>query len=122
MLIKALRLFFGYIIVAISFLTRPKKTKRPEEQQLVVNELAEGLSLYQFYACPFCVKVRRALRRLNVPVGTVNAQQDENREALLSGGGRVKVPCLKIEEQGETTWLYESKEIISYLEGRCELA
>lgn len=119
MLIKALRLFLGYIIVGLSFITRPRKTKRETEKQEHVNRLAEGLSLYQFYACPFCVKVRRTLRRLNIPVATVNAQQAESKQALLNGGGRVKVPCLKIVEQGETKWLYDSNEIIDYLEKQC---
>ncbi|MGK0442054.1 MAG: glutaredoxin [Pseudohongiellaceae bacterium] len=119
MVVKALRLGLGYIIVFFSFLTRPKKTKRSDEQQMEVDQQAASLSLYQFYACPFCVKVRRSLRRLNMPVVTVNAQQQENREALMHGGGRVKVPCLKIVENGEEKWLYESKEIISYLEKRC---
>ena len=119
MVVKALRLGLGYLIVGISFLTRPKKIKRSEEQQKKVNQLAESLSLYQFYACPFCVKVRRAMHRLNIPVATVNAQQDLSRTELMEGGGKVKVPCLKIVENGEAKWLYESKDIITYLEQRC---
>jgi glutaredoxin len=118
-LVKALRLGLGYIIVFFSFLTNPKKAKRPQDLQVQVDQLSASLSLYQFYACPFCVKVRRSLRRLNMPVATVNAQQQENREALLQGGGRVKVPCLRIVENGEEKWLYNSKDIISYLEKRC---
>tara|TARA_R110000868_G_scaffold120477_2_gene319719 strand:+ start:6640 stop:6978 length:339 start_codon:yes stop_codon:yes gene_type:complete len=109
----------GYIIVAISFITSPRKAKRPVEQQAQVNKVAEGLTLYQFYACPFCVKVRRAMRRLNIPVATLNAQQAEHKTALLEGGGRVKVPCLRIVENGSSQWLYESKEIVAYLEQRC---
>ncbi|WP_193678902.1 MULTISPECIES: glutathione S-transferase N-terminal domain-containing protein, partial [Gammaproteobacteria] len=40
------------------------------------------------------------------------------RQALLEGGGKVKVPCLRIEENGQVRWMYESSEIIAYLEGR----
>jgi glutathione S-transferase len=28
------------------------------------------------------------------------------------------VPCLRIEENGQTTWMYESKVIIDYLDKR----
>ena len=35
------------------------------------------------------------------------------------GGGDLKVPCLRVEDgQGEVQWMYESGEIIGYLEGR----
>ncbi|MCU7223279.1 glutaredoxin, partial [Pseudomonas brassicacearum] len=74
----------------------------------------------QFHACPFCVKTRRALHRLNVPVTLRDAKNDPlHRQALLEGGGRVKVPCLRIEEDdGKVTWMYESNDIIAYLDKR----
>jgi glutathione S-transferase len=41
------------------------------------------------------------------------------REELLAGGGNLKVPCLRIEDgQGRVEWMYESPDIISYLEER----
>jgi glutathione S-transferase len=41
------------------------------------------------------------------------------REELLAGGGDLKVPCLRIGEgEHASQWMYESKDIISYLEGR----
>jgi glutathione S-transferase len=40
------------------------------------------------------------------------------RDRLLAGGGKVKVPCLHIQEDGQSRWLYESNAIISYLEQR----
>jgi glutathione S-transferase len=42
----------------------------------------------------------------------------QHRQALLEGGGRVKVPCLRIEEEGKVSWMYESKAIIAYLDKR----
>jgi len=30
----------------------------------------------------------------------------------------LKVPCLKITENGEDRWMYESNDIIAYLNGR----
>jgi glutathione S-transferase len=59
------------------------------------------------------------LHRLNVPVALRDAKHDPvHRQALLEGGGRVKVPCLRIDEGDKTTWMYESKDIIAYLDGR----
>ncbi len=119
MLIKALRIGLGQIIIFIDFITRPRKLKRSADAQAQVEREAAGLTLYQFHACPFCVKTRRTLHRLNVPVALRDAKNDEaHRQALLEHGGKIKVPCLRIEESGESRWLYESKAIIAYLNER----
>nr|WP_217505643.1 glutathione S-transferase N-terminal domain-containing protein [Pseudomonas corrugata] len=109
----------GQLIIFIDFITRPGKKKRPADAQAQVDQTARSLTLYQFHACPFCVKTRRTLRRLNVPVALRDAKNNEqDRQTLLEQGGRIKVPCLRIEENGETTWMYESKVIIDYLDKR----
>ncbi|WP_223524697.1 glutathione S-transferase N-terminal domain-containing protein [Pseudomonas sp. BF-RE-24] len=123
MIVKALRVGLGQLIIFIDFITRPGKKQRPTEAQAQVEQAARSLTLYQFHACPFCVKPRRTLRRLNVPVALRDAKNNEqDRQALLEQGGRIKVPCLRIEENGETTWMYESKVIIDYLDKRFSAA
>lgn len=97
----------------------PEQEKRDPQAQAAVAEAAQDLTLYQFHACPFCVKTRRALRRLNVPVALRDAKNNElDRQTLLNEGGRIKVPCLRIEEGDKTVWMYESKVIIDYLNQR----
>lgn len=119
MLLKIVREGLGRLIIFIDFITRPAKIKRSDADQQVVENAARDLSLYHFYACPFCVKTRRAIRRLNLPVIYRDAQHDqERRTELLTEGGTIKVPCLRVEEKGETRWMYESSEIITYLEKR----
>jgi len=119
MIVKALRVGLGQLIVAGDALTRPRPQKRSPQGQAAVNKDAAALSLYQFHACPFCVKTRRAMHRLNVPVALHDAKRDpQAREQLLAGGGKIKVPCLRIEEAGGTRWMYESSDIIAYLEQR----
>ncbi|WP_313624025.1 glutaredoxin [Achromobacter sp.] len=119
MFVKALRVGLGQMIVLGDALTRPRPQKRSPQGQATVNAEAAALSLYQFHACPFCVKTRRAAHRLNVPISLRDAKGDPAaREALLAGGGKVKVPCLRIEEAGGTRWMYESSDIIAYLEQR----
>ncbi len=119
MLIKALRVGLGQLIVFIDFITRPRKQKRTPEAQAQVAQATSGMALYQFQACPFCVRTRRTMHRLNLPVELRDAKNNEqHRQALLAGGGAIKVPCLRIEENGGTTWMYESKAIMQYLEDR----
>jgi glutaredoxin len=119
MLVKALRNGLGIIIVFVSWLTQPKQVKRSEAEQVKVQALMQGLALYQLYACPFCVKTRRAIHRLNINIDIRDiGKQTSYRQELEQQGGRVKVPCLRIEEQGEVRWMYESGDIISYLDQR----
>ncbi len=118
MIVKAVRNGLGRLIILGDFLTRPKPATRSSEDQQAVDEAAKSLSLYQFYACPFCVKTRRAMRRLNIPVELRDAKSNPHRETLFTEGGEIKVPCLRIDEGGDTQWMYESSDIITYLENR----
>lgn len=121
MLLKALRKGLGSVIVFGDWVSRPKPVVRSPEAQAAAQASVHGMSLYQLYACPFCVKTRRAIHKLNVKIDIRDIGKNlEHRQALEAGGGRVKVPCLRIEEKGEVTWMYESNDIISYLEKRVE--
>ncbi len=120
----AVRLFFRTLrFVLIPFmllwerLTTPKGIVRPMQDQPRVDEQTRNLVLYQFKTCPFCIKVRREIRRLSLNIELRDAQHDEqNRTALLQGGGVLQVPCLKISDaQGNSRWLYESAAINAYL-------
>jgi len=118
-LLKALRNGLGLIIVFIDWLSRPKKIKRSDDEQQQVQNRMQGISLYQFYACPFCVKTRRAIHQLNIAIeGRDINKNPMHREQLEAGGGKVKVPCLRIEEGDDVRWLYESDEIINFLQMR----
>ncbi len=116
---KVIRWVLGRIILAGNALTKPKGVIRTANAQREVDVQTNTLALYQFEACPFCVKVRRSMDRLSLNVELRDAKNDTtHREALLTEGGRVKVPCLRIEEEDNVTWMYESDDIIRYLEQR----
>lgn len=117
---KTLRFALGPVVLAGERLTRPKGVVRPPEQQQKIDEQCRNLALYQFKTCPFCIKVRRTLRRLSLKVELRDAQHDpRHREALLQGGGKIKTPCLRVvDDQGHIQWMYESDEIIRYLNQR----
>lgn len=76
-----------------------------------------SLMLYYRTGCPFCAKVFRQLDQLNMTVPTRDLMDDTHAaRELVAGGGKMQVPCLRIEDkQGHVTWLYESDEINRYL-------
>ncbi|MGL6069644.1 glutaredoxin family protein, partial [Craterilacuibacter sp.] len=121
--IKALRVGLGQLIIAADFITRPRRLVRSKAEQAAVDAATAKLALYQFHACPFCVKTRRTMHKLNLNIVLQDAKHDASARARLqSEGGKIKVPCLRIEEGGNTRWLYESKAIIAYLEQRFDPA
>ena len=58
------------------------------------------------------------MKRMSLNIELRDAKDNaEFRQELESEGGRIKVPCLRIEDKnGKYTWLYESSDIIQYLE------
>lgn len=122
-----IRLFFRSVRAVLTPLllladkwTAPKGMNRDPAEQERIDAETSRMALYQFVACPFCVMVRRTIRRLSLNIELRDAQGDwDNRHALLEGGGKVQVPCLRIDHSdGHTQWLYESSDINQYLEER----
>lgn len=113
-----IRRILGSIILFLNFIFTPKKLKREIQEQVKIDAQTQNMQLYQYKACPFCVKVRREIRRQGLNINTVDAKQAENKEMLENQGGEIKVPCLRIEENNKVTWLYESSAIIEYLKTR----
>jgi glutaredoxin len=118
-LLRRLLMPFMLIYAALS---KPKPVARAAEAQAQVDAQCRRLRLYQFATCPFCIKVRKEIHRLALPIEMANVQRDADaRIALEQGGGRVKVPCLRIEhEDGRIEWMYESSDINAYLRHRFE--
>ena len=117
---KTIRLIIGPIILFIDKVTTPKGIQRPQEEQQKIDAEVSNLVLYQFQTCPFCIKVKRHNKRLSLNIETRDAQHNPvYREELLNGGGEIKVPCLKIiDEKGNDRWMYESDDIVQYLQNR----
>jgi len=115
---KIIRWLLGRLILTLSFIFSPKQLKRTVELQQQVDQETQHLQLYQFQACPFCVIVRRAIHRNSLNITLIDAKKSENKKILAEQGGKIQVPCLRIEEKGKVTWMYESSDIIKYLETR----
>lgn len=121
---RTLRLVLTPFMLLSEKLSTPESVTRTDEEQSRADEASKHLALYQFKACPFCIKVRKEIARLGLNIETRDAQHDpEHRAALETGGGRIKVPCLRIQqEDGSERWLYESNEIKAWLQERFEPA
>ena len=116
---RIVRMILAPILLFLNWITTPRGVKRPVDLQQQIDQQTAALSLYQFKACPFCIKVRRTFKRHSLNVETRDAKHDETvRQELLEKGGKIKVPCLRIEEAGEVSWLYDSNAIVEYLQGR----
>lgn len=117
---RALRLLLTPFVLAGEKLSTPKPMSRSPEQQRKIDVACMRLSLYQFKACPYCIRVRKEIARLGLKIEIRDAQRsNEHRDALSNGGGRIKVPCLLIEQgDGQQEWLYESREINAWLKAR----
>lgn len=115
-----IRWLLGSLILFFNWVFAPRGIVRDSDAQAQIDAQTQKLSLYQYKSCPFCVKVRREMKRQSLNIETRDAKrEDTSREELLQGGGVLKVPCLRIEdEQGQVSWMYESSEIINYLDGR----
>ena len=114
---KIIRLILGYIILLVDYVTRLNPIIRDKSVQKKLNNKTLNMSLYQFRLCPFCVKVRRNIRKYSLNIEIKDAKNNKkDREDLYKIGGKLKVPCLRIKKNKENDlWLYESKDIINFL-------
>ena len=117
---RIIHFILGRIILFVDWLTTPRGIKRPTEQQSAIDEQCQSLTLYQYKTCPFCVKVRRTMKRLSLDVEKRDPKRSEiAKKELVDGAGKLKCPCLKIDEGDKgVRWMFDSKDIISYLEER----
>jgi glutaredoxin len=112
MILKPVRWILSQVVLVLDRLTAPVPMVRSPEDQARVDERCSKLALYQFEGCPFCVKVRREIRRLGLKIELRDAQNDKNhRETLIKEGGELQVPCLRM----ENGWMYESSDINDWL-------
>lgn len=116
MTVKVIRWILGRFVLAINWLTKPQSPTRGQAEQEKLDEVTAGLVLYHLPTCPFCVKVRRTIARhgLNIELRDTSGNS-QHRQALVNGGGRSMVPCLRIEQGTGVRWMYESSDIVTYL-------
>lgn len=56
------------------------------------------------------------MRGKDFDVDLCSTSDGTHAKALMQGGGKTQVPCLRIEQaDGKVEWMYESDDIIRYL-------
>ncbi len=120
---KIIRWMLGRIILLVDALTSPTPVIREPGHQREIDESTSSMAIYQFTTCPFCVKVRRELKRQSLNIELRDAKNDPDIKAeLVREGGRHKVPCLRTDNpDGSADWLYESNDIIAHLQDKFNL-
>lgn len=112
-----IHLILGSLIRLVDILTTPGSIKRNEISQQAIDERCKHLTLYFYPSCPFCVRVKRQMKRLNLNIDKIDPRKDDAAmKKLMQNGGKLQVPCLEIRsEDGTTEWMYESADINEYL-------
>ena len=119
-LFRVIRWPLGQLVILIDWITRPPLPQIDEPRRSELDSVTASIKLYQFRQCPFCVRTRRNIRRLGLNIELRDARNDPQwQRELIEDGGKYQVPCLRlIDAQGDSEWIYGSKEIIGYLEQR----
>jgi len=109
------------ILLAEKMFNPPPIIREPMVQQMIDRETA-NMAIYEYRGCPFCMRTRRALRRLNLHIELRDTLKNpKHKQDLFEQGGKTQVPCLRYtDDNGKEKWMYESLDIIHFLEGRYE--
>ena len=89
----------------------------PETESSALQN-AEKLSLYYYDGCYFCRTVLYEIAALGLSEQVEKRniyQQEKHLTDLVEGGGKRTVPCLLSESEGKQKWIYESRDIINFL-------
>ena len=73
-------------------------------------------SLYYSKYCYFCQKVLMTLGNKSHSISLLDVSEREHHMRLMAGGGKGQVPCLLIDQDQQQRWLYESNDIIQYIQ------
>ncbi len=94
---------------------------RDAAAQAEVDAATARMALYHYDSCMYCARVRQTIAALGLKVDQRDVLRDaRHQQALVAGGGRSTVPCLRIDgiDGGQTRWMYESAGIMRYLNER----
>jgi glutaredoxin len=84
----------------------------------LVTELSR-VALYMRPSCPYCVRVTDFCQSNDLQIENRNISEGAHLEALMVGGGKRQVPCLRIaDDEGQSYWLYDSMDIINYIKAQ----
>lgn len=123
------RLFYTVIMCCMAVVAAPTLATTPDAHGMTTQTVSATkampatkeapLVLYYRDDCPYCWNVLSHLndQHRTLPMKEINESTEAAAE-LVQGGGKRQVPCLRIRENNgnKVTWLYQSEEIIKYLD------
>lgn len=115
------RLIFTSLAIMMASLAVPALAGSLHAADATAPEATKDSPLVLYYRddCPYCWNVLSHLsdQHRTLPVKEIN-ESTEAASELVQGGGKRQVPCLRIRENNgnKVTWLYQSTEIIKYLD------
>ena len=113
---KLIRWILGKTIISLDIVFSPKALNRNSASQIKINKITNSYKLYQYHACPFCVKVRRFFKKESLNIDLIDAKKEIFKLDLIQNGGKQKVPCLKVQlKNKQVRWIYESGDIIEFI-------
>jgi len=77
---------------------------------------AVSYALYYSKYCYFCQKVLMKLRNKNHAISLLDVSDRTVQMQLVAGGGKGQVPCLLIQQDQQQQWMYESNDILDYIQ------
>ena len=120
---QVIRFILGRIILFLDWVTSPRPVLVSNHRLSEIEKFTSNMIMYEFKACPFCVRVRRFMKRNNINNTTKDARKDKlAAQELIDGGGKLQVPWLAItKDDGSVDWMYESKDIINLFSKELEI-
>lgn len=117
------RLISAGLMLGMAWLATPAMAATPvtHDANVQTAPIAKDAPLVLYYRddCPYCWNVMSYLndQHRELPMKEINSSEAISNE-LIIGGGKRQVPCLRIRENNgnKITWLYQSAEIIKYLD------
>src|SRR5579885_1834639 len=103
--------FYRYLgkIVKVAEMGKRRAMKRP----------LPGHTLYHFYVSPYSRKARLAVYEKGFDIPFKDVLEDPVAwQELVKEGGKDQSPCLRIDGPQGSKWMYESADIIKYLESK----
>lgn len=90
---------------------------RTKEEFDLLERESRRMHLYIAHSCKESIGVQRCCNRLGLRVVKKDVQRvNAYRNELLNGGGEPRVPCLRVENEKGTHWVYSSKAILEFLD------
>ena len=63
---QIIRFILGRIILFLDWLTSPRPNKISRTELDAIQNKVKNMTIYEFRACPFCVRVRRFMKKNNI--------------------------------------------------------